>query len=334
MLRNARPRHTPMTDPGDRLMRSEEPRIYDRQMLERWLRIELRHLFALEAVVEEGSFSGAGDRLGYVQSAVSHQIAALETIVGKRLFERSRGTKPVALTAEGQALYAHAKTILARVRAAEADLTEDAASLPLQIGTFQTVSSRIVARVLQRLGDDVCVCLHEHTTEVGLIDRLVDGKLDAVFAEGPLPQGPFDSVELFSDPYVLIAPAESDVARAGAPVTLRELADLPLVGHSTDRPRLERHLDARNLTASFVVRSDLNSTIQALVRHGVASAVVPRFSVDEGDDDIAVLPLDPPDAIEPRIVLLVWNSDRALDRPIAPFVEATRQVCAELSLVA
>src|ERR1700759_647186 len=87
-------------------------RSYDRAtMLERWLRVELRHLFALEAGAEEGSFSAAGDRLGYVQSAVSHQIASLESIVGKRLFERTRGTKPVALTAEGRILYDHAKTI-------------------------------------------------------------------------------------------------------------------------------------------------------------------------------------------------------------------------------
>ena len=302
-------------------------------MLERWLRIELRHLFALEAVVEEGSFSGAGDRLGYVQSAVSHQIAALESIVGKRLFERSRGTRPVALTPEGQALYAHAKTILARVRAAEADLTADAATLPLQVGSFPAVSSLILARVLQRLDGVVRVSLHEHTTEVGLIDRLADGKLDVVFTEGPLPDGPFEWVPLFTDPYVLIAAADSDIARNGVPLTLREIARLPLVGHSGDRPRVERHLETRNIEANFVVRSDMNQTIQALVRAGVASAIVPRFAVDESDSGIAVLPLDPPDAIEPLQVLLVWNGDRALARPIAPFVEVTRQVCEELALV-
>ena len=159
-------------------------------MLERWLRIELRHLFALEAVAEEGSFSAAGDRLGYVQSAVSHQIAALESIVGKRLVERSRGTKPVALTTDGQALYQHAKTILARVRAAEADLADDGDACTLRVATFQMISSRIVSRVLQRLEGEVCVELVERTTEVGLLDRLAAGELDAVFTEGPLGPGP------------------------------------------------------------------------------------------------------------------------------------------------
>ena len=300
-------------------------------MLDRWLRVELRHLFALEAVAEEGSFSAAGDRLGYVQSAVSHQIAALESIVGKRLFERTRGTKPVALTPEGRILYAHAKTILARVRAAEADLAQETDGCTLHVGSFQMISSRIVPRVLQRL-DGVRVNLTEHTTEFGLVDRLVDGTLDLVFSEGPLASGPFESVPLFEDPYVLLAPADSDVARAGAPLSLRELARLPLVGHSDRRPRVDRHLEARNLRADYVVRSDVNATIQALVGTGIGYAVVPRFSVDERDADVAVLLLDPPDAVEPRLVLLAWNSDRAADRPIASFVEAAQAVCAELDL--
>jgi molybdate transport repressor ModE-like protein len=310
-------------------------RSYDRvTVLDRWLRIELRHLFALEAVAEEGSFSAAGDRLGYVQSAVSHQIAALESIVGKRLVERSRGTKPVALTPDGQALYDHAKTILARVRAAEADLSDDGDARTLRVASFQMISSRIVSRVLQRLEGEVCVELVERTTEVGLLDRLAAGELDAVFTEGPLGPGPFASERLFVDPYVLVAPASSPIAQDGAPLSLHQLVRLPLVGHSDERPRLERHLAARGLQADYVVRSDVNSTIQALVRNGIAYAVVPRFSVDETDGDVAVIPLDPVDAIEPRVMLVVWNSDRTLERPIATFVDATRAVCAELDLVA
>jgi DNA-binding transcriptional LysR family regulator len=302
-------------------------------VLERWLRIELRHLFALEAVAEEGSFSAAGDRLGYVQSAVSHQIAALETIVGKRLVDRSRGTKPVALTPHGEALYQHAKTILARVRAAEADLSDDGDPRSLRVASFQMISSRIVSRVLQRLEGEVFVELVERTTEVGLLDRLAEGELDAVFTEGPLGPGPFASATLFVDPYVLVAPAASAIAQEGAPMTLHELARLPLVGHSEERPRLERHFAARGLRADYVVRSDVNATIQALVRNRIAYAVVPRFSVNETDEEIAVVELDPVDAIEPRVVLVAWNSDRTLERPIAAFVDATRAVCAELDLV-
>ena len=81
--------------------------------------IEVRHLAALEAVAEEGSFRRAATRLGYVQSAISEQIAALERIVGQRLVERSRGPGPVALTEAGEVLLGHAKAIVARIKRAK-----------------------------------------------------------------------------------------------------------------------------------------------------------------------------------------------------------------------
>src|SRR5205809_289204 len=74
---------------------------------ERWLGIELRHLAALEAVAEEASFNRGASRLGYTQSAISQQIAALERAVGQRLIERPGGPSRVALTPAGHLLLRH-----------------------------------------------------------------------------------------------------------------------------------------------------------------------------------------------------------------------------------
>ena len=87
-----------------------------------WLGVELRHLAALEAVDAEGSFGRAAIKLGYTQSAISQQIATLERIVGERLVERPGGPRPVALTEAGRMLLRHAKAIMARLQAAQADL--------------------------------------------------------------------------------------------------------------------------------------------------------------------------------------------------------------------
>src|SRR5260221_6529326 len=97
-----------------------------------WAGVELRHLIALQAVAEERSFGRAAERLGYTQSAVSHQIAALEGLVGERVIERGRGQRSIELTQAGALLARHADAIVARLRAAQADyaaFTEGAAGL-------------------------------------------------------------------------------------------------------------------------------------------------------------------------------------------------------------
>jgi DNA-binding transcriptional LysR family regulator len=89
-----------------------------------WSGVEVRYLVALRAVADEGSFRRAAIKLGYVQSAISHQIAALESLTGKRLIDRSRGTRPLALTPAGRILLRHADAVIAHVQAAQAELAE------------------------------------------------------------------------------------------------------------------------------------------------------------------------------------------------------------------
>ena len=79
-----------------------------------WPGLEMRHLLALVAVVETGTFSEAAEQLGYTQSAVSQQVGTLERIVGAPLFERPGGRRPVRLTAAGEMLLTHARAVLAR----------------------------------------------------------------------------------------------------------------------------------------------------------------------------------------------------------------------------
>src|SRR3954449_2626427 len=106
------------------------------------LGIELRHLVALDAVARHHSFHAAADELGYTQSAISQQIASLEQIVGRPLFERSRGPRPVTLTEAGRVLLGHAEAVLARVEAASADVTAlvEGAVGELRVGTYQSVA--------------------------------------------------------------------------------------------------------------------------------------------------------------------------------------------------
>ncbi|WP_329081519.1 LysR family transcriptional regulator [Streptosporangium sp. NBC_01469] len=74
-------------------------------------------------VADRRSFSDAATELGYTQSAVSQQIAALEADLGLALLHR----RPVAPTPAGERLLEHAGPLLLRHRAARADVLRAAA---------------------------------------------------------------------------------------------------------------------------------------------------------------------------------------------------------------
>jgi DNA-binding transcriptional LysR family regulator len=298
--------------------------------------IEIRHLAALAAVAEEGSFRRAASRLGYVQSAISDQIAALERAVGQQLVVRSRGAAPVELTEAGIVLLGHGKAIVARLKAAEADLGALAGGSAgsLRLGIYQSVGARIIPRLLPRYArdwPDVSVLPREAPTDAGLFELVESGELELSFADFPLHDGPFESIELMDDPYVLLTQADSPLA-GSAPAGLGEIAELPLIGHWTCRvlPRVEAELRAKGVEPNFVFRSDIVSTVQALVGAGVGSAVIPRLAIDEDDPRTAVVELAADVPVQPRVIGLFWHRDRFRSPAALGFVEAAREVCAQV----
>jgi DNA-binding transcriptional LysR family regulator len=74
------------------------------------MNVQFRHLEALLAVVEAGTFTGAAERLGMSQAAVSRSVAALETALGARLLQRT--TRHVALTPAGARIADQARRVL------------------------------------------------------------------------------------------------------------------------------------------------------------------------------------------------------------------------------
>src|SRR5271168_4120973 len=79
-------------------------------------------LRALVAVADAGSFRRAAERLGYTQSAVSHQVASLERGLGTSLFNRPGGRAAVTLTAAGEVAYHHARRVLAALATLEVEV--------------------------------------------------------------------------------------------------------------------------------------------------------------------------------------------------------------------
>lgn len=297
-----------------------------------WLGVEPRHLTALVAIHDDGSFRGAAARLGIAQSSLSQRIAQLEKLVGVSLVERWRGHTGCRLTDAGMTLVAHAAQIVAELDAALADVRSLTQGATLRVGAYESVSSVFVPGALAQLARDaphVHLRLDEDTNWEQFFPRVASGELDAAFADMPLHPGPFTFVELMVDPCVLMVRADSPLARRAEPPTLFEVGSLPLIAGSWPMLGLiEDHLRAGGVEPRFVFRSETNAGVQALVAHGLGVAVMPRLAVNTADPQIAIVCLD---ELPARRIAFYWHRDRRQDDAIMAFLAALQATCTSQS---
>lgn len=296
----------------------------------RWLGVEVRHLAALEAVVAAHSFAGAARSLGYTQSAISLQVAALERIAGTRLLERPGGRRPVAPTPAGGRMLRHARRVLDQVHAAEADLSALAAGEAgtVSIGAFQSASRRLLPSALARLRAThpaVEVRL-DQAPHLDHLDNVAAGQTDLAFVLLPV-DGPFETRELVHDPYLFITARESPQPVDKLP-SLAELARQPLISWQRAPFVLEALLRSRAHHPHVVLRSDDGSTVQNLVAAGLGAAVLPSSALDLPDPRLVTI--DAGRHLPPRRIALAWHRDRAQTPAAQALTHAIEAACSDI----
>jgi LysR family transcriptional regulator, cell division regulator len=148
--------------------------------------MDLRSLDLVRAVAEAGSMSGAAERLGIAQSAVSARMGVLEKSIGAPLFERlPRG---VALTAAGARLLPYTERVaelIAEARsvaAGEVTHTLD----PFEVGATEIAAATVMPSALAKLmtsPEAPRVRLKTSSTS-RLLTELDEGTLDAAVVSG------------------------------------------------------------------------------------------------------------------------------------------------------
>ncbi|WP_433338005.1 LysR family transcriptional regulator [Spirillospora sp. CA-294931] len=280
-------------------------------------------LRVVREAARHGSFSTAAERLGYTQSAVSRQIALMERAAGQVLFERgARGVRP---TAAGRVVVRYAESVLGELQAARQDLRDLGArpAARLRVGAFSTAMAALVPRAIAVMAarePQVRIPLREGLS-AALLTSVARGRLDlAVVA---VPEGVDGLVHLVDDPlFIAVAPGHPLAGEASVdPALLRRerwiagSADpaSSLLGAWADRPEV-----------AFVARDWMAKL--GLVAAGLGITVVPGLAVPALPSPLDVVRIDHPSAVR-RTALAVG----ANDRPREAFVEALRDVAAELA---
>jgi DNA-binding transcriptional LysR family regulator len=176
----------------------------------------------LDAVIESGGFSRAGEALGMSASGVSHAIARLEARLGVRLLDRT--TRSVALTDEGRRFYARVRPSLDEIEEAANDASSAAARVRgrLRINIDPLFSRLVLAGHLGGFLEKYPDLAIETITREHVGDLVADG-IDVAVRFGE-PRGAALISRKLADIAVLTVTTPGYVSRRGRPRTPQELA--------------------------------------------------------------------------------------------------------------
>jgi DNA-binding transcriptional LysR family regulator len=238
--------------------------------------VDLRLLQVFLAVCEGGSMTGAAQRLGLTQSAVSQSLKQLEGDLKISLFARDQ--RPLQLTAAGNILRDRAARVLEQANQIPSALQEiGSAILPvIRIGLVDsfaaTVGPHLIRELLQSTTHLSVYCGLSPTHTDALRRRTVD----LIITSNPIYD--VDGLErhmILREPFILLAPAA--IAQETSRFSLDELAArYPLIRYSarsTQGAQVERHLRRLGVHSPKVVEIDTSDTLVAMVAAGCGWAI-------------------------------------------------------------
>ncbi len=282
------------------------------------------------SVADQGSFRGAARSLGYTQSAISHQIAALERALAAPMFTRPGGRGAVTLTAAGDAAYRRARRVLGEIETLGADIAsmQRGEHPTLRIGVFQTATNELLPSALRTLREnrpDVEVVLSEVRDSAQTFDRLADGRLDMAFIVNPEPDERIRSIPLLEDRWVILTRRDSELAAEQAPSF--DMLDGVDVVAWTRRWRTQLQLEEvwrqRAISPRVVYRTDDNLALQRLVAAGYGHAFLDRLSAASAVEP-SLTWVEPAEILIPRMIALCLPRRRDLSGSALMLMDAVR----------
>ncbi len=275
------------------------------------------NLYKLEIfvqVVQQGSFSGAAERLLMTQSGVSQHIQEIEASLGTQLFERGR--RGVTLTATGEKLYEYTTRILALVAEAENAVTnvEQLASGQVRVGTTPGVGVYLLPEWIQTFHQrypKLAVELQNSITP-RIVDDLLAGRLDLGFIEGELDKivNPNLGSKVLEEIEQFVVVGQKHQFWERGRVTIHELAGQAFImrqANSQTRIWLDQELQRHGVRPVIAAEFDNVESIKRSVITGNGLTILPEYAVrdEQSFGILRLLSIDGKPLM--RTLKLIWD---------------------------
>ncbi|MBI5386030.1 MAG: LysR family transcriptional regulator [Verrucomicrobia bacterium] len=249
--------------------------------------LNFHHLRYFWVVAKEGGLRKAAEKLHVSQPTISAQIAALEGVLGEKLF--LRGGRALALTEAGRQVFSYAEEIFSIGQELLSSVKHRPTTRPLRLhlgvadALPKLVTYRIIAPVF-RLPQAVQLSCWE-TKLSDMLVELAAYKLDLVLADEPASSGATSNVfnHLLGESGVTFC-AEPRLAarlRRGFPKSLHGAPALLPMSNSGLRRSLEKWFHARGVRPRLVGEIEDPAFLNLLALHGLGFMTVPTLVVKE-----------------------------------------------------
>lgn len=244
--------------------------------------------------VDSGSFTRAGEILGYTQSNLTQMMRSFEDELGiPLLIKTKKGVEP---TGEAKQLMPAMRAMLAQEERflQEADEIRGIHRGSIRIGSYVSTSSTWLPQVIgyyQTEYPEVEFNIVESGQEE-MLQGLRSGYLDIALMSAP-ENGETEFIPVLEDPMVVVFPPEHELSGYDY-VPVEKLKDHPLImtyrEYDTDANRIL--LDA-GLDASVRYRSRDDFAVLSMVQHGLGISILPELTLERFPGSYDYRMLDP-----------------------------------------
>ncbi|OIB01537.1 transcriptional regulator [Paenibacillus sp. LC231] len=288
--------------------------------------MDLTDLKTIAVIVEEGSVSGAAEKMGYVQSNVTARIRKLESELGVPLFDRH--PKGVTPTERGLVLYRYAKEILDMAEEAVAAVKEPPYPCgPLVIGVVETMatSPSFIQSLshFQRTYPEVALSLVSGTSPQhyeGMLSR----RLDGAFITGDYDMSLLVSeLEIREEVSLLASSEESEDEGAFKAFELTGASWIVFPKGCPFRKSNEEWLSSEGIAAANMIEISTLETMLSCVRAKLGCALLPASAIPWSDAGLTAYPV--PEEYRSATTRLLRRNESFRSKAFAAFAECVRE---------
>lgn len=291
--------------------------------------MEIKNLYTLKTILEEGSFAGAANRMSYTQSTITFQIHQLEQELGVTLFEKVG--RRMMLTKEGERILPFVNETIAAFEKLQ-NIGRTTEQLEGEINVI--ISETLLCYRMQK----IISTFHERAPKVKLKFRtmscyatkqaIVDGSADIGICYDE--QTPDERLKIF--------PLENTHLCLVASAKLQELLGKEVLDFTkencvidtsfvTDEPdgifrgQFEDYLKKQRISLNSTIELWNTETIKSLVKSNMGVAFLPDFAVEQELKDGTFVELEQKVACEKTRAIYFYHKNKYVNKPMELLME-------------